>query len=333
MPYGTSQEFSSLPPWLKDLYQGLAEMSRNTAFEYYSDESDLDPTTGSPKIKARMRSPLKYEQGRLEPIHADMNLAHQLGRRTGLYEPYLESANEMIGRSSEEFPDNRNRYMNPYIDSVVNRISQEGGRTYREQILPQLEANFVGLGQHGGSRHQEMAERAARDLQAEILKRQEEALARGYQQAGQLFNADRTRQLENAREMESIGGLRQAGNLADIAALSDQARYLQQQGQVGKDIAYQDFLRQEEYPRQILAEHASILHGVPQQQHTSTFTQTPGTPQVNILGQMGSLASNILGASMLRKRHGGQIKRPSAYIKRRNCSSSDFESIKKHKRY
>ncbi len=68
--------------------------------------------------------------------------------------------------------------------------------------------------------------------------------------------------------------------------------------QAMKDIAHQDFLRQQNYPLEMIGAHASVLHGVPRTSQEMSYQQAPATPQLNVLGQLGNLAGNIYAARM-----------------------------------
>jgi len=276
MPLFSGASESELPPWIKEHYRALAERARREAERPYQ----------------------PYGGQRLAPIPEAMQRAHALSERTGTYLPYLESSTQALRRTQAPFYEGYERYMNPYMQSVVNRIAEEGNRNLTENILPALEAKFVRLGQHGSSKHATLARRAAREIQGEISAKQAQALASGYQQAAQVFNADQARALEGARQMATLGGLSQAGLLSDIAMLGEQGRYRQQQEQAAKDIAYQDFLRQQNYPLEMLAHQAALLHGIPTPTQQTSYQQSPATPQLNVLGQLGNLAGNIYAARM-----------------------------------
>ena len=282
----------NLPRWLQDMYQRLGERSE----------------------AIRMAEPTRYDrsQHRIAPFNEDILRAHQMGREhTGSYAPYLRKSEEMTRSGTRSFPEDAQKYINPYINNVVSRIGEEGGRTFKEQILPGLEAHFVKLGQHGSSRHAQMGKQAARDLQNEIMAKQNQALASGYQQAAQMYNADMTRALEGARDMASLGGLNQAGNTVDMGSLMEQGRYQQAQQQAMEDLRHQEFLRAQEAPYTQLAQQAGILSGMPIAPSQS-YLQQPAMPpaQMNMWGNASNAALGALGMSRLMGGHyrGGYIR-------------------------
>jgi len=298
MPFMTDTQFNDMPPWLKQPYQ---EMIR---------EAQAQSGVGvPPRAAGDAGPPLAHEYQpypagqRLAPIPADITAAHNLGRaQQGSYLPNLQQAEGLIGSSLDPFTSHVDQYMNPYQRHVVEQISKEGNQNFKKNIMPALEAKFVGLGQHGSSRHAKLSRRAARDTQKEILSRQQQALAHGYQQAAQLYNADMARRIEGAGQLGSLGGMRQAGLLSDIAMLENQGRYQQQQAQADKDVQYQEFLRQLEHPMHRLAFLSAIMHGVPTPTMSQTYQQVPTTPQMNLPGQLAGLAGNIWGTRMMANR-------------------------------
>jgi hypothetical protein len=188
--------------------------------------------------------------------------------------------------------------MNPYQDQVVRRIAEEGMRNFNENVLPQIEGKFVRLGQHGSSRHADLTRKAARDIQQEILGRQERSLSSGYQQAAQIFSADQARAIEAARAMAHLSGIKQGSEFADIAAQESLGKSLQQREQAQLDIAHQDWLRQQEYPSQALAYQSALMRGIPTSGISVGYSQTPGAPEMNTTGNVGRIAAQLLASRM-----------------------------------
>lgn len=283
MPIITNTEYTALPPWLQQAYRDMTE-----------------------RAEAIRKAPYqRYEGERIAPLNQDIVNAHGLGRRTNTYQPYINRSEQLLNRGSENFADNYRRYMDPYQQAVVDRIATEGNRNLTENIMPMLEAKFVGLGQHGGTRHATLANRAARDIQGEISASQAKALSHGYQNASQIFNQDKARELAAGREISNLGGLSQAGRLTDITMLMDQGRYNQSQDQAKKEIAYKDFLKQQAYPQEQLADQATIMHGMPL---AGQKLNVQKTPELNMAGQLAPLAMNIYGARMMAgKKRGGYV--------------------------
>lgn len=90
---------------------------------------------------------------------------------------------------------------------------------------------------------------------------------------------------------QTLGNLGQYQQQADLTRLGYQGQTAAQQQALQQqylDTAYQDFLRQQNYPLEMLQQYSSLLHGVPVTPSTTTTTSAP-TP---------SLASQLLGTGL-----------------------------------
>jgi hypothetical protein len=280
MAFGSVFTAENLPPWMVNIAKGMAERSEAIGTSPYN------------PYRGQRLAPMDQKES-MEMLNATRNLPQS-------YADNFNRANQQLGKASEDFPSQYKKYMNPYITDVVNRIQQEGMRNFREGALPELEARFLKRGQHGSSRHRDLSLKAARDAQAEILGKQREALAHGYGQAANIFASDRARSAENARSYGNLGLTGHGLRLSDMAALESQYAKRQDERQRGLDIAYQDFMRQVEYPRERAAHQSSLIAGLPMPRTSEQYNQVAAAappPRVNTIGQLGNLAGNILGAA------------------------------------
>ena len=192
----------------------------------------------------------------------DMLRSMELGRQTHLYQPYLNRSKQLTEQASQPFSNfDFERYKNPYQQAVLNKISEEGTRTFKEGIMPELEGRFVRSGAHGSKLHAGLAERAARTLQGDIMQNQQQALSKFYNEAQGMHKADQERALNAGQQMGSLGGLQQLGNLGDIQNLTDQGRMQQAQQQAMLEARYRDFLKQQEAPDIALARQQANMQG------------------------------------------------------------------------
>ena len=98
------------------------------------------------------------------------------------------------------------------------------------------------------------------------------------------FQSDRDEAYRRLQQLLGLGSLRQ------------------EQAQKGLDLAYQDFLRQRDYPKQMLSDYASLVYGVPK---PSDITETKATPAAPLSSQLlgaipaaiGAYKSGILGGT------------------------------------
>lgn len=211
------------------------------------------------------------------------------------------------------------QYMDPYVQQVLDIQKQKAAEEYAiSQTERQAEATAAGA--FGGSRGAVREALAERDL----LNRQAELQATGmqaaYDRARQAFEADRSAQFATEQARAGEAGRVQSAQAAEdmaareaeltrlgfssdqaarVAALEDAARAgdiqsaqlletigksLQSQEQAGLDLAYEDFLRQLNFPKEQLRFLAEMVHGVPLAPAGTTEVQTPYNPIQQALG-------------------------------------------------
>ena len=95
-----------------------------------------------------------------------------------------------------------------------------------------------------------------------------------------------------------MGQTQQQMDLARLQAQDVTAAQKQALQQQYLDTAYQDFLRQQQYPMDQLSYYSSILHGIPVTPSTTTTTTQPAPSMFSQLGGLG------LGALALSKMAG-----------------------------
>lgn len=283
---------SAIPEHLKRMYEKIAQRAED---QFY-------------------RPPFESNAPRMFETSPDIERAQQMARQTGLAEPYFQEAARGLAGAQGEFPEHYRRYMNPYEEAVIDRIRETGNRNLQENILPQLEAQFTGLGQFGSSRHRDLAERAARNIQNEISANERLARAQGFNQAGEMFNKDRARQLEAAREMAGLGTSRQAANLVDISTLGGLgAEQLGRQNEAQR-YKYEDALQRWLHPQQQISQFQANLQGLPQALQTSyQGYSSPSAPQANFWGNLASAGTSLLGARLGASRKAGGYISPAEY--------------------
>lgn len=277
MPYGVQYTNQSIPPWLEKLSRAALERSAvHSTWEY--------PT---------------YHGTRLAPYaNPDITRSEELGRKTGLFQPYADKASQFVRDAETRFPAAVQNYMNPYLQHVVDYLGEHAQRNWQERILPALSAHFESLGQHGSSRHADLARRAARDVNESLLREQNLARSQAFEKAANVFATDQMRALEAANAYTNLGKIAQATNLADVAALREQGESQKQHEQTKANLGYEDTWRQRNYLDQQLDKHIANLQGVPHSTQGIGVNQLPTqpTPQTNTAGRIGEIAGSLIGA-------------------------------------
>lgn len=216
-------------------------------------------------------------------------------------------------------PEMATQYMSPYMQAVVD---QQKARALEDFQIAEggRNAAAVSAGAFGGSRQAVMEGMAERDLLTRQGEIQASGLQAAYDEAARRFEADRAARfgVEGARAGElgrvqgaQAGENRAAGefDLARLGFTSDQAarianlteaaragdiqsaqlletigRAQQAEQQAGLDLAYEDFLRQQNWGRDQLGLQSSLLQGLPIANAGTQTSLVPYNPVQQALG-------------------------------------------------
>lgn len=182
-------------------------------------------------------------------------------------------------------------YMNPYIDQVLNRTQNR----IREStnMARQWDANMGAqqAGAFGDARH------GISDalIEEKGINQMRDAAAEGY--AAAYDNAQGLRQydINNMFNMEQANAAKQQQFLEYIDALYRSGSNQQALDQRSLELAYQDFLKQQNYP---IDQYNLLVAGLNNSPYGKTTTETTNTPGPSaagsVLGTIGSLISAFL---------------------------------------
>lgn len=195
----------------------------------------------------------------------------QAGRSMlGEAQPYFTEANKASTANIGE-------YMNPYTDSVVNRIGDVGARTLFEKILPGISDRMIGAGGFGGTRQAELTGRGIREAMEGITAEQANALSSGYSEAlgasatdlarraglgtsaADIYGRDTTNALTVADKMADYAGKAQDYGLTGAAATRGVGAAEEAKTKENYDVAYADFLRSQGYPQEQIDQQLKTL--------------------------------------------------------------------------
>jgi hypothetical protein len=189
------------------------------------------------------------------------------------------------------------QYMSPYMQQVVD-VQKERAILDAQRQGAGRAAQAVQQGAFGGSRAAVQEALAGEALNRQLAEIQASGQQQAFEQAQQQFERDRAARADAERIGLGAGELagQQARSLADLGRLAregdiESARLLEQVGkdisardQAGLDLAYQDFVRQRDYPREQLQFYSSVLRGVPVQPSTETTSMQSYNPIQQLLG-------------------------------------------------
>jgi len=222
-------------------------------------------------------------------------------------------------------------YMNPYTQNVVDYQKSQALRDF-QIAQPMRQAQAVRQGAFGGSRSAIVDAEAQRTLNSQLQGIEATGQQAAFQNAQQQFNADQARRLqaqqmgEQSRQygaglgMQGLQtGLQAAGQLGQLGQTeygqkmginqlqSAYGQQQQQQAQRPMDMAYQDFINQQNYPYKQLGFMSDMVRGLPlgQQSTSQIYQAPPSTLQtVGALG-MGAYGLNQMFGSPSPKAEGG----------------------------
>jgi len=196
----------------------------------------------------------------------------------------LGQASQMLtGAGGTAAPEIVQGYMNPYQSAVVDEMGRLTQRNVQENVLPALGGAAVGAGQFGSRRQQQITGNTLRDIQADLLGKQYQALSGGYDTATKAAQTDLGRQLHAGQGLTQLGQEQFQTGTGGLNALYNIGAKEQEMGQKALD-----------YPMIAAQNYAKLLQGANIPTGSIQQTVAPGQQGqfgISPLAQVGSLAS------------------------------------------
>tara|TARA_Y100000310_G_scaffold314984_1_gene365010 strand:- start:69 stop:1016 length:948 start_codon:yes stop_codon:yes gene_type:complete len=209
-------------------------------------------------------------------------------------------------------PEVAQRYMDPYMQTVVNAEKQAAADEYRKQGM-RSDAERVASGSRGGYR-EAMEQSVGRAQQGRVMADiQGRGQQRAWQDAQQQYERDRNAAIQAARmgdasaleaarmrmgvaqQADQMAGAGQQRALQRIKELEQAGVSQQQMDQAHMDLAYEDMIREYEFPKSQMNWLSGILSGVPGQM--MQYTRKPGASpasQALAYGVGGAALQNLM---------------------------------------
>ena len=276
-PVYTTTDKKELPPFLEQAYKKLAQQA----------EAVTDPTV--------QYTP--YGGQRLAPLTTEQQYARQRGfEQARAYEPDLGMARGLTSLSVSPITQGDiTQYMNPYQTQVTQNVLDEMRR--RSDIQgQQISDAAVRSGAFGGARHGVQESERMRNLREQQSRTAAEMRQQNYQQALAAAQAQKAQQLSGAGAFGNIAGQQMQLGQQGIQGLTQAGGMGQQQLQKGMDIAYQDFLKQQQFPYTQAATLGNLLSGVPAAQMVTAYSQQPGPSMAQQIAGLGMAGAGMWGA-------------------------------------
>lgn len=256
----SSTSSTTMPGWYEDYTKGLIARANVIGGEPYQ-------PYGAPRIAG---------------FTGDQNQAFDLTRSNiGGWQPFMDAAATATNRGAAPWSaGDRSQFLSPYLGGVVDEIGRVGTQNLMDNVLPRVQSEFVGAGQHGSTRYLDAQNRAIRDATREITGQQSLALQRGYDAAGTEYGQWADRALTGGQRLGALATLDQQLGMTDAAALESVGAQQQALNQRNLDTGYSDFIEQRDWPKNTANWMSSMIRGF---QPPTTTTQVNNGP-ANVYG-------------------------------------------------
>lgn len=272
---GTQRTIMDLPEWSKPYWKGIASQGRALAREPYQ-------RYGGRRIAGFNPMEQQAFQG-VQSLY-DAGPRQELGQARGI----AQRASQ-VGFDTPQFPDQAQRYMNPYLDNVLDQGRSRMMRDYKGAMGDARRRSSDSAIQSGvmGGRGTLMGAREAGRVSDEAFRGMREFEAdtrfRAFDQAQQAFGQDVQNRQAGARigldagtQLQSLASAQQAQALERINALQQAGVRGREMEQAIRDQAYNDFLDRRDWRSNKLKEFVGILSGTPYASAVNTTQKTSG---------------------------------------------------------
>jgi hypothetical protein len=326
-PAGQTITQSALPAYFQPYVRDILKRGQAASYQPYTPYGDQ-------RIAGFTPGQVQAQEGVLGlqtpgQFGAATRLATQAGRAgigAGSYSP----ASFTTGSFTD--PGMASQYMSPYMQNVLD-VQKRGAITDAQKA--QLGANLGAArqGTYGGARQLLAQTQREQALGQQLGDIQARGLQSAYESGMGLFGTEEARRLEaqkmaeqsrqygaglglegagmGLRAAETLGGLGTAAQQAELqrlGAISGAGAEQQALTQRQMDLAYQDFLRQQQYPMSQLQQYAGLISGLPSP--GSTQVQTSYSRPSSLAGQLLGTAGSLGSAYMLSQAaKGGEVKK------------------------
>jgi|TARA_B100001057_G_scaffold498525_1_gene605781 hypothetical protein len=181
-------------------------------------------------------------------------------------------------------------YMSPYMQNVVD-VQKEKAILDAQRMQAGRDADAVRAGAFSSSRRAITDALADEGLSRQLAEIQAQGQQQAFENAQSQFERDRTAAmgaekigLGSAESLAALGQRARAGDIEAAGLLESVGKNLMARDQSGLDMAYEDFVRQRDYPREQLQFLSSILRGVPVSPSTEQSSFQAYNPIKDLLG-------------------------------------------------
>ena len=292
----TQRTIMDLPEWSKPYWKGIAAQGRSLSRQPYQ-EFDGRRIAGFDPMERQAFQGVQslYDAGPRQELGQAQSMAQ---RASG------------IGFNTPQFPDQAQRYMNPYLDNVLDQGRSRMMRDYkgalgdgqRRSSDAAIQAGVMGgrgtlMGARESGRISDEAFRGMREFEADTR-------FRAFDQAQQAFGQDVQNRQAGARigldagtQLQNLASMQQSQALARINALQQAGVRGREMDQAIRDQAYNDFLDRRDWRSNKLKEYVGILSGTPYASAMNTTQRSSGGGGPGVGQTIAGLGIAGLGAA------------------------------------
>lgn len=208
--------------------------------------------------------------------------------------PLLQQSQNLYNTAGAGFnQDTFNQYQNPYQNQVIGALTNASNTNFQQNVMPQLNSQFIGSGTYGGSRNAQILSQAADQNQQNLNNQIASTESTDYQNALNAYQTGTNQKIASAQGLGTLAGQVNNSNLQNESALNAIGQQEQNENQSSLNAAYQNFQQQQLYPYQQLGFLSGLLSN--NQAELPYSTQSQATSPVNTANPLSQISAGILG--------------------------------------
>lgn len=294
----SSTKVGTMPAWMQERVESMLDRSQRLS------RQEFKPWEGK-AILRKNKEERKAQRGIRQMYDAGERQEHGQGVAS------LDAASRRYEDTPMWDESQYQKYASPYFENVIDIEKREAARD-AAILAKNLRSNAVGAGAFGGTREAVMQSGLQRNLLQNLSDIEHKGRQSAWDNARNAFGADREAsrlaaqgQADVAAQYMNFAKQGQSQQFERIAALAESGASDRELEQAALDFAISQYDQEQQWERNILGFHASILRGIPTvpvgTSHGSSSTKEGGSGLGNILGAIGGIASIFASDRNLKK--------------------------------
>jgi hypothetical protein len=178
-----------------------------------------------------------------------------------LAQPTYDEAVTGTREAGKAFPDyDIEAYMNPYRQLVTDQLLDKT-RERRDIGRKSIDAAAARAGAFGGGRHGVERGLYEEGTEEELVDIQERGDMAAFANALSAIRADKTAGLQSSKQLAELGAAKREDLTKGLIGMEKAATAQQALDQQIRDVGFQEFMEQRDFPQQKLAEYSAIIRG------------------------------------------------------------------------